>query len=75
MPADTVLEVAGGVFRFALRLLTEVFYDWFLQGTGYLLIKLFRPSSQPSEGQCLLVGVVAWCLIALASFAVWSGFA
>lgn len=73
MPADIVAEFAGGVFRLAVRVIFEVFYEWLVQGAGYLVIKLFRPGSQPSEARCLVVGLGVWSAVALVAFLVWRG--
>ena len=60
-------EIAGealvGILRVVGRILFEVFFEFILRGTGYALIRLFRPRSDPSDTACAIVGILFWIAV------------
>ncbi len=60
---DIAGEALGGIFRVIGRILFEVFFEFMLQGTGYVLIRLFRPNDEPSDTACTIVGIIFWVVV------------
>ncbi|WP_454831313.1 hypothetical protein [Pseudoxanthomonas wuyuanensis] len=57
---DIAGEVLGGVGRFMGRIFFEVVFEFIIQGTGYMLLRLLRPKSEPSDTACAIVGLLFW---------------
>ena len=68
--AELALEIIGGALRTAGRILIEVVFEVIIKGTGYAIIKVFRPRPQPDEAWCALVGLVVFAAAIVAGFAV-----
>lgn len=57
-------EALGGVLRLIGRIVAEIFFELLIQGTGELLLRLFRPESKLDARTSMWVGVLFWgCLI------------
>lgn len=64
MPLGDLLgEALGGALRVAGRILFELVFELAIKGTGYAIIKLFRPRSEPSEISCSVVGLGFWAVV------------
>ena len=57
---DIAGEALGAVVRLVGRMLVEVVFELVIQGAGYLLLRLFRPHSKPSDEACAIVGLLFW---------------
>jgi len=57
---DLAGEAVGGVVRFVGRVLFEIVFEVMIHGTGYAVIKVFRPQSEPSDKSCAIVGLAIW---------------
>ncbi len=60
---DIAGEALGGVFRFIGRLVFEVVVELLIQGAGYVILRTFRPKSEPDETACTVVGLVFWAAV------------
>jgi hypothetical protein len=64
MPIGEIIgEALGGVLKIAVRFVFEVIFELLVKGTGYLLIRLVRPQSDPGESACGIVGVLFWAAV------------
>ena len=61
-------EALGGIFRLIGRILFEFFFELVLHGTGYFLIRLFRPKSDPGDAACITVGIMFWVVIGIGGY-------
>ena len=57
---DIAGEALGGIARVVGRILFEIVFEFIIQGTGYVLLRLFRPKSEPSDTACAIVGLLFW---------------
>lgn len=70
MPLDDIAaDILGKPLRFIARLLFEGVVELLLQGTGRLLLRLFRPRSEPGDTACALTGLAFW--LAVVAAALW----
>ena len=46
----------------------EAFFEFVVQGTGFGLIRLFRPTHEPSEVACMIVGVLLWVVVGVVGY-------
>jgi len=61
---DIVGEALTGIFRFLSRFFFEIFFNlllkFIIQGTGYVLLRLFRSKTKPSDTASEIVGMLFW---------------
>ena len=65
---DIAGEALGGILRVIGRILFEVFFEFILQGTGYVLIRLFRPRDEPGDTACAIVGILFWAVVGIGGY-------
>jgi len=65
---DIVGEALGGVARIAGRIVVELVFEVVVQGTGYALLRLFRPDHEPSDTACAVVGLSFWVGVVAAGY-------
>ncbi len=65
---DIAGEALGGIFRFIGRILFEMVFEVVIRGTGYALVRLFRPQADPSDTACAVVGLSVWVGAAVGGF-------
>lgn len=71
MPVGEIIgEAIGGVLKVAGRLVLEVVFELFIQGTGHMLIRFVRPKSDPSDLACGIVGILFWAVVGATIYAV-----
>lgn len=64
MPIGEIVgETLGGVLRFAGRILFEILFEVIIQGTGYVLIRIFRPNAVPGDVSIAVVGLIFWAAV------------
>ena len=72
MPGDAVGEVLVGVVRIVgrviLEFVLELVFEIMIKGSGYILLRIFRPKSDPGEGACAIVGIIFWILVGTAAY-------
>jgi hypothetical protein len=59
------------VLEFLLRSFFEFVLENLLASTGRVLIRMVRPRAWPSQGACLLVGLIFWGLVAALAWQGW----
>ncbi len=72
MPVEErVGGLLAGVFRFLASLFTDLVIEVAIQGTGYLLLRLLRPRSEPSEAAATLAGLCVWAILIGSALRLW----
>ncbi|MDR2188703.1 MAG: hypothetical protein LBE62_11770 [Azonexus sp.] len=68
---DIAGEVLGGIFRFVGRALFEIVGEIVIKGAGYVLIRIFKPKSEPDELACAIVGLLFWAAVGVGAYFVY----
>lgn len=69
MPLGEIASDAlGGVARVVGRILFEVFFEFIIQGTGYVLVRTVRPKTEPDDTVCAVVGLLFWAAVGVGSY-------
>ena len=79
MPGDVVGEILVGILRIVGRFVVEIVgrvmvdlvLEIMIKGSGYILLRIFRPKSDPGEGVCTIAGIVFWILIGTSVFLIY----
>ena len=79
MPGDVVGEVLVGILRTVGRVMVEIvgrglvelIFEIMIKGSGYILLRIFRPKSDPGEGACTIVGIIFWILIGTVAYLIY----
>ena len=50
------------------EIFVELVFEIMIKGSGYILLRLFRPKSDPGEGACAIVGIIFWILVGTAAY-------
>ncbi|WP_282295383.1 hypothetical protein [Stenotrophomonas sp. PS02289] len=67
MPLDDIAGgLLGGVFRFVVYVLVGIFFEAIIKGTGHIVLVTLRPSKEPSETACAVVGLLFWGALVVA---------
>jgi len=61
-------EALGGFVRIVGRIIFEVLFEFIIQGTGYILVRPFRPKAEPTDTACTVVGLLFWALVGVAGY-------
>jgi TRAP-type C4-dicarboxylate transport system permease small subunit len=70
--ADLAVDAFVGLFRAAGRILVEVVFELLIVGAGYLLIRIVKPQSKPSEAKCALVGIAFWLVVGIGGYFIYA---
>jgi hypothetical protein len=65
---DIASEALGGIARVIGRIIVELLFEVIIQGTGYVLLRIFRPRAEPSDTACAVVGLLFWVGVAAAGY-------
>ena len=65
---DIAGEALGGIFRVVGRILFEVFFEFIIQGTGYLLVRIFKKEAEPDDTVCTVVGLLFWLAVGIGGY-------
>ena len=61
-------EALGGIVRVVGRILFEVFFEFIIQGTGYVLVRTVRPKTEPDDTVCTVVGLLFWVVVGIGGY-------
>ena len=61
-------EALGGIVRVVGRILFEVFFEFIIQGTGYVLVRTVRPKTEPDDTVCTVVGLLFWVVAGIGGY-------
>ena len=61
-------EALGGIVRVVGRILFEVFFEFTIQGTGYVLVRTVRPKTEPDDTVCTVVGLLFWVVVGIGGY-------
>ena len=50
------------------EIFVELVFEIMIKGSGYILLRIFRPKSDPGEGACAIVGIIFWILVGTAAY-------
>jgi len=64
-------ETLGGIARVVGRILFEVFFEFIIQGTGYVLVRTVRPKTEPDDTVCTVVGLLFWVAVGVGGYFVY----
>jgi len=63
MPLEPLVEsLLKGAVRFAIEVIVEVVVNITFRGTGWVILKVLRPRSEPADTTALWVGALIWML-------------
>ncbi len=66
MPVGEIAgEVSGGVFRFIVHLIIDVFLEVLVRGTGNLICRVFSRTIDPDGTLVLVIGLLFWIVVVL----------
>ncbi|MCW4453686.1 hypothetical protein OK348_02610 [Flavobacterium sp. MXW15] len=65
---DIAGDALGGLFRFLGRLFVEIFFEFIIQGTGHVLLRIGRPRHEPSDTACAVAGLLFWAMVAVGAY-------
>ena len=72
MVADLVEGAVGGIFRFIVRVLTEIILEFMIRGVGYLVCRLFSKKVDPDSISVFISGVLVWLLISVGGYKIYT---
>ena len=61
-------EALGGIVRVVGRILFEVFFEFIIQGTGYVVVRTVRPKTEPDDTVCTVVGLLFWVVVGIGGY-------
>lgn len=61
-------EALGVVLRILGWLFFELLFELVIKGSGSLVIRLVRPSAEPGDTACAIVGVLFWMAVGSGGF-------
>ena len=61
-------EALGGIVRVVGRILFEVFFEFIIRGTGYVLVRTVRPKTEPDDTVCTVVGLLFWVVVGIGGY-------
>lgn len=70
MPASVIGEVLGSALRFVGEIVLKLVFEIFIQGSGYLILRVISPKKEPSDTASALMGLLFWMIIGVVIFMV-----